>query len=154
MRTINREIVSAHIYSSDGKLLMTRNSNPESGVVYGDCWKIPGGGVDDGETHTETVIREVAEETGIDISTYELILVSDNMTGESEKILRETGEKVLVKMNFYVYKVVLDKPANQIEVTLDPHEFDEYKWIEISELKNLKLSPPSVELFTKLGLLS
>lgn len=153
MRTIDREIVSAHIYSSDGKLLMARNTHPAAGVVYGDCWKIPGGGVEVGETKSQTLVREVQEETGVDITPFKAELVEDSMTGEAEKTLRETGERVLAKMKFFTYKVVLDKPSDQITVTLDPHEFNEYQWFELSELKSLKLSPPSVELFTKLGFL-
>ncbi len=153
MRTINREIVSGHIYSSDGKLLMARNTNPSSGAVYGDSWKIPGGGVEPGETKIQTLIREVQEETGIDIQPFEIELVDDTMSGEAEKTLRDTGEKVLAKMNFFTYKVVLGQPADSTQVILDPHEFNEYRWFEVTELKEIKLSPPSIELFTKLGFL-
>ena len=153
MRTINREIVAAHVYSSDGKLLMARNTLPTAGGVYGDCWKIPGGGVENGETQLQTLVREVQEEVGINITQFPAELVNGTMTGEAEKNLRETGERVLVKMNFFTYKVVLDQPAPQIAIVLDPHEFNEYKWIDPSELKTLKLSPPSIELFTKLGFL-
>lgn len=151
MRTIDREIVSAHVYSSDGKLLLARNTDPAAGVVYGDCWKIPGGGVEPGETKLETLVREVREEVGIDITSFQVELVDDSMTGEAEKNLRGTGERVLAKMKFSTYKVKLDTPADQITVTLDPHEFNEYRWVEISELESLKVSPPSVELFKKLG---
>lgn len=154
MRTIEREIVSAHVYSSDGKLLLARNTHPAAGVVYGDCWKIPGGGVEQEETRLQTLVREVLEETGIDISSLKAELVEDSMTGEAEKTLRETGERVLAKMKFFTYKVTLDKPANQVTITLDPHEFTEYRWVELSELNSLKLSPPSVELFTKIGFLT
>lgn len=153
MRTINREIVSGHIYSSDGRLLMARNTHPTAGVVYGDCWKIPGGGIEIGETKLETLTREVREETGIDITPFQAELLDDSMIGEAEKILRGIGERVLAKMKFFTYKVVLDKPYSQILVTLDPHEFNEYQWFELSELKSLKLSPPSIELFEKLGYL-
>ena len=151
MRTLEREIVSGHVYSADGKLLLARSTNPATGVVYGDCWKIPGGGVELGENKLETLIREVWEEVGIDIASLEPELVDDSMTGEAEKVLRETGERVLAKMNFYTYRVTLDKPADEVIVNLDRHEFNEYKWSELLELKTLKLSPPSVELFTKLG---
>src|SRR4051812_16812310 len=98
MRTIDREIVSVHVYSRDGKLLMARNTHPAAGTVYGDCWKIPGGGVESGETQQQALIREVQEETGINISSLPVELIEDSMKGEAEKTLRETGEKVLAKM--------------------------------------------------------
>ena len=119
MRTIERDIVSGHIYSGDGKLLLARNTHPEAGVVYGDCWKIPGGGVETGETKIQTLVREVQEESGIDITPFGIELVDNSMIGEAEKVLRESGEKVLAKMKFFTYKVTLDKPAAQISVTLD-----------------------------------
>lgn len=153
MRTINRDIVAAHIYSNDGKLFLARNTRPAAGVVYGDCWKIPGGGVEQGETHAQTLIREIQEESGIDVTDLPIELVDDAATGESEKTLRDTGERVLAKMKFFVYKVTIDTPAADIQVTLNQNEFDEYKWVSISDLKTLKLSPPSIELFKKLGFL-
>ncbi|KKP32873.1 MAG: hypothetical protein UR22_C0005G0006 [Parcubacteria group bacterium GW2011_GWC2_32_10] len=54
-------------------------------------------------------------------------------------------------MNFVVYKVLIDnKNANEIEVSLDD-DLEEYAWQDLENLKSLKLTPPSVELFTKLG---
>ena len=99
----------------------------------------------------QAAVREVREEVGIDITRLPVELVDDSMTGEAEKNLRETGERVLAKMKFHTYKVILDVPASEARVTLDPHEFNEYKWVNISELKSLKLSPPSAELFGRLG---
>ena len=152
MRTIEREIVAAHLYSSDGKLFMAIDG-PTISSVYPGCWKIVGGGVEEGESRRDALRREILEETGLDVSPYVMELVDDTMTGESEKTLKKTGEKVLVKMKFYSYKVVLDKPAEQIVINLDPQEFAEYRWVSIPELKSLKLSPPSIEIFTKLGYL-
>jgi 8-oxo-dGTP pyrophosphatase MutT (NUDIX family) len=134
-------------------LLLARNTHPATGVVYGDCWKIPGGGIDEGETPEQAMVREVLEETGIDISTLPLELVDDTMEGEAEKTLRETGERVVAHMKFITYKVVLNEPAAAVQVILDPHEFTEYLWVELVDLHMLKLSPPSIELFTKIGLL-
>ena len=147
MRTINREIVGVHIYSKDGKLLIAKGT--ERGVYPG-TWKIPGGGVDDGETHEQTLMREVKEETGIDATGRPVELVDDNMTGEGEKTL-QTGERVTAKMKFYTYKIVLDQNASEVKVVLDPDEFSEYTWVDIKDLKSINLSPPSVELFTRLG---
>ncbi|MEK7613134.1 MAG: NUDIX domain-containing protein [Patescibacteria group bacterium] len=147
MRIVERDIVGAHIYSKDGKLLLARAT---AQAVYPGTWKIPGGGVDEGETKEQALVREIAEETAIDASQAHIELVDDDMTGEGEKTLQD-GEKIIAKMKFYTYKVVLDKNAADMHVVLEPHEFVEYQWVELAELKNLQLSPPSVELFTKLG---
>ena len=152
MRTINRTIVAANIWSSDAKIFMALD-NPKHGGVYSGCWKIPGGGLEEGESLIEGVIRETKEEIGLDISTFPIELIDDTMTGESEKTLKDTGERVIVKMRFYEYKIVLDKPADEILINLDNKEFAEYKWFTVPELKTIKLSPPSIEILTKLGLL-
>ena len=153
MKIVDRDVVAAHIYSCDGKIFMARNTSPASGVVYGDCWKIPGGGVELGETNEQALAREVREETGIDLAGAHVELVDDSMTGEAEKRLRETNELVLVRMRFFIYKGTLDKCAAEIPIVLDQHEFDEYRWFALPELSLLKLPPPSVECFKKLGLL-
>lgn len=151
MRTIERDIVSALIFSKDGKIFQGKK-NPNGGGVYSDCWHIPGGGVHERETYTEAVIREVREETGIDVSNYDLVLIDDAGRGESEKTLKETGEKVLCKMKFDVYKVVLETTAADTKISLDD-DLAEYRWTDPKELKDLKLTPPSVELFQRLGYL-
>lgn len=150
MKTIHRDIASALIFSKDGKLFQGKK-NPKGGGVYLDCWHIPGGGLDDGDTYTEAIVREVREETGINISNYVLVLVDDVGTGESEKTLPD-GEKVLCKMRFTVYKIQLETNAADTKVTLDD-ELAEYRWTDPKELKDLKLTPPSVELFQRLGYL-
>jgi 8-oxo-dGTP pyrophosphatase MutT (NUDIX family) len=149
MRIINREIVSALIFSKEGKLFQGMKAERKGGV-YLDCWHIPGGGVDEGEDKITALIREIKEETGIDISQYRIELIDDTGKGESEKILKDTGEKVLCKMNFNVYKVVIDdKYASEIKVELND-DLVKYQWFDLDNLKNIKLTPPSVELFKKL----
>ena len=49
----------------DKYLLLLRNSEEE---ISPSEWDIPGGGIEPGETVNEALIREVKEETGIDIS--------------------------------------------------------------------------------------
>jgi hypothetical protein len=96
--------------------------------------------------------REVAEEAGIDISGYKVVLVDDAGKGESNKTLN-TGENVICKMNFFVYKVEInDKNSDEIKVSLDD-DLVKYRWTDPKELRNLKLTPPSAELFKKLGYL-
>lgn len=150
MRTIERDIVSALIFSKDGKLFQGMKAESKGGV-YSDCWHIPGGGIDEGENLTQALVREIKEETGIDISSYEIKSVDNLGRGESEKILKDTGEKVLCKMKFNVFKVFLnDKNSKDVEIFLND-DLVKYQWFDLSELKNLKLTPPSVALFQRLG---
>lgn len=152
MREINREIVSALIFSKDGKIFQGMKDSSKGGV-YCDCWHIPGGGVDSGESREDAIKREIMEETGIDISTYETELIDDLGVGQSEKVLKDTGEKVICNMKFYVYKVVIDdKNANDIQVFLND-DLIKYTWSAKEDLKNKKLTPPSEELFRRLQLI-
>jgi len=76
-------------------------------------------------------------------------LVDDTGRGTSEKTL-PNGERVLCHMTFATYRIDLPTTAADTEVILSD-DLATYQWTEPSELRNLKLTPPSVELFTKLG---
>lgn len=149
MRTIKRKIVAAIIISQDGKIFQGMK-HPKKGGVYVDCWHIPGGGVDGEETEKQALIREIKEETGLDISSKKITLVDKEGKGSSEKIIKETGEKVLCEMEFSVYKVEMDEMTEKIKINLGD-DLEKFSWTPISELKKIKLTPPSEELFKRLG---
>ena len=149
LRQITREIVSGLIFSADNKLLMGKK-DPSKGGVYSDCWHIPGGGVDEGEDKMTTLKREIFEETNLKVDDAVIELVDDKGHGATEKTLKPTGEKVWCNMNFNVYSVRLNQNAEDID--LNPSDdLVELKWFTMSELKDVKLTPPSVELFKRLG---
>lgn len=151
MRIIHRTIVSALVFSQDGKLLMGMK-DPKDGGVYADCWHIPGGGVDEGETKQQALRRELLEEVGLDIAECKVVLADDQGSGETEKILKDTGEKVLCRMQFNVYRVDVDK--NAVDIALKPSDdLVRLKWFERSNLNGYKLTPPSVALFKRLSYL-
>lgn len=152
MRTINRDIVSALIISKDNRLLMGMK-DPTGGGVYSDCWHIPGGGIDDGENKIDALKREVFEEIGLDISGCQISLVDDFGSGETEKTLKDTGEKVVCKMEFNVYRVDLDKDSHDVAV-IPGDDLVKLDWAGLGELDNYKLTPPSKSLFDRLGLIT
>jgi len=150
VKTINRDIVAAMIISKDKKLLLGMKYAGRGGV-YIDSWHIPGGGVEEGENLESALIREIQEEIGLDISGFKIELFDDKGYGESERIYQ--GQKVLAKMHFYVYKfIVNDKKASEINLHLDD-DIERTQWVDFSDLKNIKLTPPSIELFTRKGII-
>jgi 8-oxo-dGTP pyrophosphatase MutT (NUDIX family) len=149
MRTIERDIVSALVFSSDGKLLLGKK-DPHGGGVYADCWHIPGGGIDDDESQLGALRRELLEETGIDTGICTVTLADDKGTGESEKTLKENGETVLCHMRFYVYRV--EVPLRADIIPLQPNDdLHSLAWVSLADLKNYKLTAPSIALFARLG---
>jgi 8-oxo-dGTP pyrophosphatase MutT (NUDIX family) len=149
MREISRNIVGILLVSQDGKIFIVK-SNPAYKGSYEGYWVIPGGGIEEDESTKDAAIRETLEETGIDISKYNLELINNTRKGTTEKTLK-TGERVFVKMNFSEYRVVLnDKIADSISVILS-NEHSEYKWLSPSELAKVKLSPPTEGFCRELG---
>ena len=149
MRTIQRTIASALIFSKDGKLLMGKK-DPAKGGVYPDCWHIPGGGIDEGESLRNGVIREVREEVGLDISNNAIEPIPFVDSGTTEKTLGD-GEKVLCEMEFNRFKITIsDKNAD--EITLNPSDdLVEMRWFSLDELADIKQVPSGRELFQRLG---
>jgi ADP-ribose pyrophosphatase YjhB (NUDIX family) len=61
MQTIHRRIVCAMIISKDNKLFLGKK-HPKKGGVYSDCWHIPGGRINQGESEIDALIRKIKEE--------------------------------------------------------------------------------------------
>lgn len=140
METIFRDTVAAYIVSADHKVLFGRK-DPAKPSVYADCWHVPGGGIDTGETREQALAREVQEETGIDIATAQIVLIDD--TGQGESVKQRPGQPdVLVKMTFAVFKVALPVVAGDIELKQGDDLID-LAWFAVDEVRGLQLTPPA-----------
>lgn len=78
----------AIIRDVQGRILLQRRSD------YGD-WGLPGGGMEPGESIEETMIREVLEETGLEVRQYELYTV---YSGPRMKYKYPDGNEVVFVM--------------------------------------------------------
>ncbi|MGB8739468.1 MAG: NUDIX hydrolase [Xanthobacteraceae bacterium] len=113
--------VSAAIFR-DGKVLIVRRGRAPAKGIY----TLPGGGVELGETLEQAVIREVREETSLDIEPVELV-------GFRQAIARDAAGRV--ERHF----VILPFAARYIsgEVSLN-EELSEADWRNPSALGALK----------------
>jgi 8-oxo-dGTP diphosphatase len=67
----------------DGRvLLIRRGKEPLRGR-----WLVPGGTVELGETLQEAVVREVREETGLDVTPFELLTVVDHLDRQEGRLV-------------------------------------------------------------------
>jgi mutator protein MutT len=124
--------VGAIILHGDHILLVRRANPPLQGE-----WSIPGGLVEVGETTREAVIREVQEETGLQIEPVKLVEVF-------ERILRDKSE--LVQYHFvlvdYLCRIVSGEPRACSDVS-------ELRWAKIEELDGLKVSSETCAVIRK-----
>lgn len=109
---------------TDGKFLITRRVMTKSWAPG--HWEVPGGGVMAGETSYEAAVREVLEETGIDVK-----------DAKSELVLTYHRENPGEGDNYFVdvYRFTLD--FNDEDVKIQEEETSGYKIADISEIEAL-----------------
>lgn len=108
----------------NGKILLEkRKGEPGKGK-----WSVPGGLVELGETTENAVIREVKEETGLDVADPQLIDVMDNIVRD------ENGE---IKYHFVIIDYFLRLKGGEPKAADDAEEL---KWIPLNEVEKFDLT--------------
>ncbi|MFC4337591.1 NUDIX hydrolase [Salininema proteolyticum] len=79
-------VVGAVIRDEKGRTLLLRRPSAD---FYGGLWELPSGKVEPGETLTDAVSREVAEETGLHVTSTGSHLGSFDYVGSSAKPSRQ-----------------------------------------------------------------
>jgi len=117
----------------DGKILLEKRKNePGKGK-----WSIPGGLVELGESVEQTVIREVKEETGLEVEKPEHIDVVDNV------IKDENGE---VKYHFVIIDYFVKLKGGTMKATSDAEEL---RWVTFDEVEKYDLTKTFREFFQR-----
>lgn len=116
-----REAVRAIIFQKDKILLMHSNK----GYV-----KLPGGGVEKGESHSEALRREVAEETG-----FLNCEVKDKVGVVTQRHMDEYDPNAFFEMNSHYYLCGINS-SEKVEQQLDEYESAEEftpEWLTLDE---------------------
>ncbi len=92
------------VLDDDNRILMVRQDPPERTV-----WMVPGGSIEEGESSAQAAVREVLEETGLEIETCGLIWHVEEVS--------ERGQRFV---NFFRAKVT----GGELKLGMDP-EFSE-----------------------------
>jgi ADP-ribose pyrophosphatase YjhB (NUDIX family) len=100
---------------------------------FGDGYDFPGGGVDLGELLTDTLIREVKEETGLDVEPGHVLLVKDNFFFHPYK-----KKALQTPLTYFLCEVVGGELSME---GFDEHE-KEYaqkaEWVALDQVPHLK----------------
>jgi len=117
----------------NGKILLEkRKSEPGKGK-----WSIPGGLVELGETVEQTVMREIREETGLEVEKPELIDVVDYIIADEDS---------RVKYHFVMIDYFVKLKGGTLKAADDAAEL---RWVPLSEVEKYDLTKTFREFFKR-----
>ena len=152
-----RESVAGVILNSENNVLVASLRNPVSHrdtetVEYQYDWQFPQGGIEQGETADQAVLREIAEEVGLS----DLMIIGQSsyihhyywhnyrralFRRHLKKAKGQTQKFIFLRTNEWSPIIILDQDTGSSE----HRSFDEYRWVSIEELGHV-MTPPRSEV--------
>jgi 8-oxo-dGTP diphosphatase len=119
------DVTAAILQNNIGDILIAKR---KKGKALEGFWEFPGGKVEVNETPKECLIRELKEEMSINVLVEEYV-------GES---IYEYEGKNCIRLLAFKGRIISG------EINLKDH--DQYKWVSIKELKEVKLAPADIPI--------
>ncbi len=113
-------------------LVVKRGAEPSKGL-----WSIPGGAVETGESLAQACAREVAEETGLEVSVGPVVEII-------ERLLRD--EQGRVEYHYVLIDFVCSSPRREPQAADDAADA---RWASLDSLEGLGLTPDTRQVILK-----
>ncbi len=124
--------VGVGVMIKDGnKILLGHRSakrKDTGGIFEPDTWTLPGGKQEYDETVEETAIREIKEETNLDIKDPEVFSVSDDFQPAR---------------HFVTIEMITEEYSGELKI-MEPTKEDDWQWFDLNDLPNNIYSPSRV----------
>jgi 8-oxo-dGTP diphosphatase len=127
--------VGAVIFHGDRVLLIQRGQEPLKGE-----WSLPGGVVELGETLEAALVREVREETSLDVVAGEVVEVLDSIRRDAAG--RTEYHYIIID---YACRLLGDAPAAAAHGT----DATDVRWVAIDELERLGVTAGAIAVIRK-----
>ena len=121
--------VGAVVFSENKILLVKRSNHPAKGM-----WAVPGGKIQAGETMQQALVREIKEETGLDIRVGEIVFVFD--------VIRHDEQKEL-SFHYVIIDFFCDLLGGELKAGDDAREV---RWISREDLKTIHVNEKTLTL--------
>ncbi len=119
---------AAVVTNRKGEVLIAQRRNED---MLGGLWEFPGGKQEIGETIQQCIVRELKEELGINIETGAFLIT-----------VKHAYSHFTMQMHTYFAKIKSGRPR--------PIECQDYRWIEISELREFPYSKADLYVIDEL----
>ncbi|MDQ4096000.1 MAG: NUDIX domain-containing protein [Actinomycetota bacterium] len=127
-----RIAVGAVIVRDDELLMVKRGNHPGKGL-----WSLPGGRVEAREYLADALRREVAEETGLEVTVGELV-----------GIFEVVGDPHYVVLDFFARA---EKEGHAVAAASD---VEEVRWVPLERVADLECTPRFIETLRGWGILT
>jgi ADP-ribose pyrophosphatase YjhB (NUDIX family) len=129
-------ISSRGIVVKDGKILLMYRE--KAGEKY---FSIPGGRIEQGESLEQTVVRELLEETSINVQVIKFLGVFEHVDEAKQQ-------------NLFLCKYISGEPklgdaVEMANMKSDPTNYYKPQWVDLAEVENWKIRPDPCEKFLK-----
>ena len=134
METVRRESARVALIDREGRVLLLHAVLPDE-----DWWELPGGGLEPEETHEHAALRELSEETGIEVPQLELLATVETEFQFDGRLYLQ--RETVFRAAYAGTKIELGEP--------DPPPYPrhvEFKWWKPSELRSTRaqIHPPQL----------